>query len=655
MTIAIHEVFHNYPKGGRRHPKKRVVSAFLQPVFEQQFNSPPHPFSAKGATMRKALLFVMFLGLAAGILYADQSHRALKSSAQGVAPRMVKPELKSGEPSAKPEQEFEHPIRYEISEAFIRQRKEKDNTPPGGQTQFDANVGGGALAPSQGTNFNGLGQNGWIPYDAAIAVGPNHVINMTNAQFGIYTRTGTNLSTTQFATWWGTSAGTPFDPKCFYNSGHFVMLATSVGNGLANMYVSVSQTSDPTGAWWNYTFDWRLDGSTLTSNWGDYPGLGYDDNAIYINANQYTISNNSYKYSKVRVLSKAQLYSGASATYTDFINLLNSDGTSAFTVKPARCMSASASEYLLNTRSGGGSSVTLWRIDNAPAAPTLTRVATVSIGSYSVPPDAKQPGTGILIATNDCRTQDVAWRNGFVYTAFSVRTGSGNQRRSAIRYLKISNTGAVDKNITYTASGIAMYFPAVTADASNNMFMVFSRSSSSEYASMYRTGMLSTETSIQASALVKAGVATNTSGRWGDYNGIENDPNDAGDVWVYAGWANTSNRWATWNAGTSFGAPPKIARKDDETLSAKGFALFGNYPNPFNPSTTIYYTIPEEMHVRLSVRNALGQEVAVLLDETINAGDHQTAFLANHLPSGVYYYKLEAGSNVATGKLLLMK
>ena len=49
----------------------------------------------------------------------------------------------------------------------------------------------------------------------------------------------------------------------------------------------------------------------MTNNWGDYPGLGYNDAAIFINANQYSINNNSFQYAKVRVLSKAQLFSGA--------------------------------------------------------------------------------------------------------------------------------------------------------------------------------------------------------------------------------------------------------------------------------------------------------------------------------------------------------
>jgi hypothetical protein len=284
----------------------------------------------------------------------------------------------------------------------------------------------------------------------------------------------------------------------------------------------------------------------------------------------------------------------------------------------------------------------------------------VSIGNYTVPPDAKQPGTGQLVATGDCRTQDVVWRNGFVYNGFSEKQGTNRKsQRSALRYLKIGSTGIVNKDITYTATGIEMYYPAVTSDGSENMYLSFSRSSKTEYASMYRTGMLLTDGAIQASNLVKAGISTNTSGRWGDYNAIANDPVDAGDVWMYAGWANSSNRWATWNAATSFGTPPVAQRYDvaETPASTPGaaFALKGNFPNPFNPVTTIHYTVPAEMHVALKVYNVIGQEVATLLDGIVNGGEHQTTWDASSVPSGVYYYRLEAGHNVSVGKMSLIK
>jgi hypothetical protein len=85
------------------------------------------------------------------------------------------------------------------------------------------------------------------------------------------------------------------------------------------------------------------------------------------------------------------------------------------------------------------------------------------------------------------------------------------------------------------------------------------------------------------------------------------------------------------------------------------FSLSQNYPNPFNPSTLITYTLPAEGKAQLSVFNMLGQKVAELTEGVQSAGTHQVVFDASALPSGAYFYRLEAGSNVQIRKLVLAK
>ncbi len=605
--------------------------------------------------MTRVSLFVLFLTAAAvGILFAGQERTTPLASRTGVVPTVGHPSTTVQPQGPGNGYGLQTPFGYEVSQAHTEDLKNAGSSPvPLGGTP---NGSGGTLAASTGTTFNGPGQFGWIPYDAAIAVGPSHVLVLTNAQFGIYTKAGAFVSLTQYDNFFGTAAGTAFDGKCFYDAvaGHFVMLTDMESNPNAFMNVAVSQTTDPTGAWWIYQLNWTLDGSTPTSNWGDYPSLGYDDNAIYIGANQYSFSN-SYKYSKVRVLSKTQLYSGAPATWTDFVNLLNSNGSSAFTVKAGRMLSSSSSEYLLNTLPGGGSFVTLWRIDNAPTAPTLTRVATVTVGSYAVPPNGRQPG-GSSVASGDCRTQDVIMKNGIVYEAFSEKYGTNRRTQGAgVRYLEITTAGVKNKDISYFYSGIDQFYPAVTVDSTGNMYMVFSRSSSTQYASMYQTGMKTTETSIEAPGLVKAGTSTISDGRWGDFSGIANDPSSSGAVWEFCGWAASGGAWGTWITSASFGVAPKIALQPRPEEAPASFTLDANYPNPFNPATVISYALPAEMHARLVVYNTLGSQVAVLADEVQSAGNHQVVFDASRLSSGVYYYRLEAGRNIQTKRMILMK
>jgi hypothetical protein len=85
------------------------------------------------------------------------------------------------------------------------------------------------------------------------------------------------------------------------------------------------------------------------------------------------------------------------------------------------------------------------------------------------------------------------------------------------------------------------------------------------------------------------------------------------------------------------------------------FALSQNYPNPFNPATIINYQLPVESQVSLKVYDMLGNEVATLVNEIKTAGEHQIEFNAGSIASGIYFYRLQAGSFVETKRMMLMK
>ena len=87
----------------------------------------------------------------------------------------------------------------------------------------------------------------------------------------------------------------------------------------------------------------------------------------------------------------------------------------------------------------------------------------------------------------------------------------------------------------------------------------------------------------------------------------------------------------------------------------KQFYLAQNHPNPFNPSTVIRFGLPTGAHVTIKVNNLLGQEVRTLVDEFLVAGTHQITFRADGLPSGMYLYRMQSGSFIATKKLVLIK
>ncbi len=85
------------------------------------------------------------------------------------------------------------------------------------------------------------------------------------------------------------------------------------------------------------------------------------------------------------------------------------------------------------------------------------------------------------------------------------------------------------------------------------------------------------------------------------------------------------------------------------------FRLKANYPNPFNPLTRIPFELARREYVRLEVYNIMGQRVAVLINGTLSAGSHAATFDGAHLAGGTYFYRLTAGSVVATRKMLLIK
>ena len=104
----------------------------------------------------------------------------------------------------------------------------------------------------------------------------------------------------------------------------------------------------------------------------------------------------------------------------------------------------------------------------------------------------------------------------------------------------------------------------------------------------------------------------------------------------------------------------KITNEDTEDIVPPEFSLKQNFPNPFNPTTTISYSLPETARVRLDIYNLKGQLVKKLIDSEMAAGPHSVVWNGKDgndqaVASGVYFYRISSPNNTQTKRMLLMK
>ena len=100
---------------------------------------------------------------------------------------------------------------------------------------------------------------------------------------------------------------------------------------------------------------------------------------------------------------------------------------------------------------------------------------------------------------------------------------------------------------------------------------------------------------------------------------------------------------------------PPLGVEQDNMQLPRELTLHQNFPNPFNPQTSIQYTLPSSQHVVLTIHNVMGQSVAMLVDKVQPSGSYTMTWDAQDKPSGVYYYRLRTGVGIIVKKMLLLR
>lgn len=425
-----------------------------------------------------------------------------------------------------------------------------------------------ALAPSVISKFEAIPSTGWIPPDCVSAAGPSHVLVGVNSEFRIYTKTGSMQRRYQFNTFFSTvlpnsAAVKVFDPRMIWDhySKRYVIIVAATQSSPQKSWccIAVSKTTDPMGSWWVYALDASKDGSNATTNWMDYPMLGFDPQALYIGMNQFKGS--SFQYSKLRILNKTEVYAGAPVKWYDFWNLKNPDGSLAFTVQPC-CHyrgSGPGAAYLINNHFGSNNKLTLWTLTNPLAhwsggAPSLSKKS-MGCRSYDVPPQGRQKGSSTRVATNDNRILNAVYQHaGGVKRIWAchnskISWSGDSEARCAVQWYEVDvPTAKVVQQNGYGQKGAYYMFPVIQTDLRCNAYVIFSRCSSNEYPCQRITGRKNGAPAhdLENSVLVKAGESAHTSGRYGDYFGIGRDASDANRIYGVGQYAESSGNWGTY-------------------------------------------------------------------------------------------------------------
>ncbi len=400
-----------------------------------------------------------------------------------------------------------------------------------------------------GTTRLGAPVPGLTPPDTMGAVGPNHIVEMLNNGYAVYDKTtGAPLQSISLDQFW-LAAGLPdigtgtFDPRILYDPTVGRWFAASIDRGAANqIYVAVSNSSDPTGGWQAV----RFVGDTVNgTRFNDFDTLGVDADGLYLATNNFGgaagFDVSIYSIPKADLL----LPMPSIANLTRFENL----NTAQFgdTLQPAVDFGPSdgAAQFLSTESFAGGAN--LVRVDltgTGGAGAMLGTPVDVPVPFYLPGPSARQPGAAGLENISPRFNGNVVEIGDSLWGVHAVQGSSGN---SALRWYEIdANTNAVlqsgvieDPNVDYIDGSIAV-------NPSGVVMIGFTGSGPSQFASAmaaFGTTNAMGATSFQAPQVLQAGVSNyfldfgSGRNRWGDYSATVVDPTDPNKFWTFQEYA----------------------------------------------------------------------------------------------------------------------
>jgi len=423
-------------------------------------------------------------------------------------------------------------------------------------------------ASTAGTGFASMdleeccGGGGSVPPDPELAAGPNHLIAVVNVAFEVYDTNGVSLvGPTTFASFFSSvpECTGEFDPNANYDESADRFILGIDGDG-TDYCIAVSQTGDPTGNWFLYSFQ-----TATKRDFFDYPHLGVGDDAIYMGANMF--GPRSFKEGRIWAIEKNALYTGNTPTVVSFG--IGNDGTP----QPMNLHGWNQGSWptdgvhyiLTDGQSFDGQSYGVWAWSNPFTGGNPVKQGEVNLNAATgttagLPVDAPQQGGGNLQA-NDWRVQDAEYRDGDIWMSNAMACNPGGGTVNCVRWAQIDPTGPSVVNAgVIGGSGEYRSFPDLAVDACGNMMMGYSKTSASTNPGVYAVGRDNTG-AIQSELTVKAAEAVydafdGSPHRWGDYTEMTISP-DGSTFWYLGEYSKNSNfvngNWGTWVNSFTFG------------------------------------------------------------------------------------------------------
>lgn len=399
--------------------------------------------------------------------------------------------------------------------------------------------------------FTGVLHTGWTPPDPHLAVGPEHIVLMTNGAIAFFTKDGTKIFQDELEDsygFWGSlgTSGFVFDPEVLYDdiSGRFFAMASEAwappNQTRSYVLVAVSDDSNPDGTWHKY----RLDTTSLAGDLFDSPNIGVDQDTVYITGDGFGLGDNY----PVFVYDKASLLAGNPPAITNSFEI--STTTQSAGIPPVT--DDTGLVYLIEHREWfGQTSVKLIALQDALSSPVIT-TKSLPVAAYSAPENPPQMGTTTRPELFDERFWSVAYRNGSLWATHHVNSSRVRQRWYEIAMNGWPLSGQDPQLLQWgeidPGGDVRTFFGSITVDDNGNAAMTVARSSPSEYISMATTYRLASDPhgEFRPSVIQQASTTPDNSGRWGDYSEIEPDPAAPGTFWAHHEY--TVGGWRTWVA-----------------------------------------------------------------------------------------------------------